>query len=362
MQKKPRILLALMGLNIGGVETHVVELAHGLQKEGYEPIVVSNGGVYVKSLEEINIKHYCVPLINKKPKNLIKSYYMLKNIILDEKIDLVHAHARIPAFVLGKLHRRMKFPFVTTAHWVFVTNFWLKRLTDWGQVTLAVSNDIRTYLMKKYDVPAKQIKVTINGISTDKFTGSIDTKNIEKEFSIDSDKQHIVYMSRLDEDRSLVAHHVLDIADEVCAVYPNVDFIIVGSGNDYQNIVKKAALVNEKIGRRAIIMTGARTDVNAFVALAKVFIGVSRSALEAMAAKKPVIIAGNEGYMGIFDKSKLQAAQLSNFTCRGEAMADAEMLASDIFSLLELSDEERTALGEFGKQVVSEHYSISKMT
>ena len=58
---------------------------------------------------------------------------------------------------------------------------------------------------------------------------------------------------------------------------------------------------------------GARVDINKCVALGDIFIGVSRAALEAMAAGKPVIIAGNEGYIGIFNESTYPIALETNF-------------------------------------------------
>ena len=47
MEKGANILLSLMQLNIGGAETHVVELAKELKRKGFNVIVTSNGGVYV---------------------------------------------------------------------------------------------------------------------------------------------------------------------------------------------------------------------------------------------------------------------------------------------------------------------------
>ncbi len=47
-------------------------------------------------------------------------------------------------------------------------------MTDWGQLTVAVSNDIKTYLIDNYQVPASDISVTINGIDTDKFSNQIE--------------------------------------------------------------------------------------------------------------------------------------------------------------------------------------------
>ena len=46
-----KILMATMGLDIGGAETHIVELAKELKSEGHDIAIVSNGGVYVPEVE-----------------------------------------------------------------------------------------------------------------------------------------------------------------------------------------------------------------------------------------------------------------------------------------------------------------------
>lgn len=45
-----KILMATMGLDIGGAETHIVELAKELKAEGHDIVVASNGGVYVPEI------------------------------------------------------------------------------------------------------------------------------------------------------------------------------------------------------------------------------------------------------------------------------------------------------------------------
>lgn len=158
LKQGANILLALMQLNIGGAETHVVELAKELKRRGFNVFVVSNGGVYVKELEEAGIKHFNAPLKNKNPFNMLRSARLLAQIIKNEKIDIVHSHARIPSFILGRLHKIMKFPFVTSAHWVFTTKYGLKYITDWGEKVVAVSEDIKTYLMDNYKIPESDIR------------------------------------------------------------------------------------------------------------------------------------------------------------------------------------------------------------
>ncbi len=361
MKKGANILLSLMQLNIGGAETHVVELAKELKRKGFNITVTSNGGVYVKELEEAGIKHYNVPLQNKNPINMLKAASLLKKIIIEEKIDIVHSHARIPSFILGKLHKRMKFPFVTTAHWVFNTGYGLKYITDWGEKTVAVSEDIKTYLMDNYHVPEGDINVTINGIDTDKFSPDTDCSDIKKELGISDGDNVITYVSRLDESRSLVAKQLIEVVPELDKAIDNLKIIVVGAGDDFNNVKAAADKVNAEIGRDVIALTGARTDINKLIAPCKLFVGVSRAALEAMAAQKPVIIAGNEGYIGLFDDSKLTVGIDTNFCCRGCEQSTGEIIKRDILKFFAMSGGEQLKLGEYGRELIKREYSVSRM-
>lgn len=362
MQYNYKILLALMGLEIGGAETHVVELAKGLKKRGFNIIVASNGGVFVKELVNNGIKHYKVPLHNKMPYNVLKSYSLLRKIIIREKIDLVHAHARIPAFICNVLQKQLGFPYVTTAHWVFTTRWGLKYITNWGQKTIAVSEDIKDYLMVNYGVPESLIAVTINGINTETFSPDISFDDIINEFNIDTNNTHIVSTSRLSKDKSDAAFQLVRIAEDLANEIDNLDIIIVGEGNAFANLKALADSVNEKLGRRVIILTGGRTDINKFIALADLFIGISRAALEAMSAEKPVILAGNEGYIGIFDEDKLKISMSTNFTGRGMGMSEESLLKEDILEvLLEMDDDQKESMGKFGKSIIDKYYSIDRM-
>ena len=94
-----KALLVLMGMEIGGAETHVLELSSALKARGVDVLIASNGGIYTNELEKMGIKHFTLPLHNKKIGNLIKSYIGLKKIIKKEKPDVVHGHARIPSLI-----------------------------------------------------------------------------------------------------------------------------------------------------------------------------------------------------------------------------------------------------------------------
>jgi len=361
MNRKRTILMALMGLEIGGAETHVVELAKELSRQGYDIAVVSNGGVYVSELEAAGIRHYRAPMHKRNPFLMLAALVRLHRIIRMEKPDVVHAHARIPAFLCGLLRPWMGFPFVTSAHWVFRVNGSLKLLTNWGQRTVAVSEDIRDYLKENYGVPDEQIIVTINGIDTEKFSPAVSGRRVREEFGLAPEGPVLSYVSRMDESRALVARQLVELAPRLRRAVPGLQLLIAGGGDAFEEISARAAAVNEAEGCRCVVMTGARTDINEIVAAGDLFVGVSRAALEAMSAAKPVIVAGNEGYLGLFGPDRLALAQASNFCCRGCPPSEPEALARDIIQAFAMSREERDALGDYGRQVIFEHYSVRRM-
>ena len=356
-----KILMATMGLDIGGAETHIVELAKQLKTMGHDVVVVSNGGVYVPEIEAAGIRHYAAPLHRRSVGCMLQSMRILRKVIREEKPDLVHAHARIPGFLCGILHKRMKFPFVTTAHWVFQTGGGLRHLTDWGQRTVAVSDDIKAYLIREYGIPAQHISVTINGIDTRKFSPEVSGERVLQEFGLDPEKPVVSYVSRMDEDRALVARQLVEIAPELDRQVPGVQLLIAGGGNVFEPLKAMADQVNEKLGRRMIAMTGPRTDINEIVAAGDMFVGVSRAALEAMAAAKPVIVAGNEGYQGLFGPDKLEEARLGNFCCRGLELSEPRRLLRDVTEVLQMPADRLQGLGAYGRQVIFDYYSVRRM-
>lgn len=356
-----KVLMATMKLDIGGAETHIVELSKALKRRGIDVYVASAGGAYERELADAGIKHVYVPMSDKNPKDVYTAYKTLKNFIIENKIDVVHGHARIPCFILNLIRKSVNFRFVTTAHWVFSLKFPYRYITKWGDRSLSVSDDIKKYLIDNYGIKPGNIRVTINGIDTQKFSKDTDYSDIAAEFELSNDKRRIVYVSRMDEDRSFVAHKLIEIAPALDKQINNLEILIVGGGNDFDNMKRKADAVNDSLRKPLIKYTGSRTDINKFVASGEIFVGVSRAALEAMAAEKPSIIAGNEGYIGIFDKDKLDISIDTNFCCRGCKQVNPDILAQDILKLMNMSDEQRDELGAYSKSIIEEYYSIDTM-
>ena len=360
-----KILMALMSLDIGGAETHVMELTLELLRQGHQVVLASGGGVYVEPLEAAGATHICIPMNQRSPLLMWRSLRRLYRVIQREQPDLVHAHARIPAFLCGLLQKRMHFPFITTAHGTFEVTRLLRIMTNWGDRTVAVSEDIKTYLTTQYQLPEDQIHITVNGLNTQRFRPGLNAPQLRQELGL-GDGPVVMLVGRLDTSSTHSAECLISAAPELLAAFPTIELVIVGGGTREAALRKIAEAMNARCGREAVHLTGPRADVAQLLSLCTVFVGVSRSALEAMSEEKPVILAGNpaygQGYLGILTPDRFQEAQRSNFCCRGCPEVTPEALAQDVISLLRSTDKERSALGSFGRTQVMAHYSISRMT
>ena len=360
--KGKKILMATMGMQIGGAETHILELSKALKLMGHDVTVCSNGGVYVAQLEEAGIRHVHVPLHKRSISTIVKGYFGLRRFILKENFDVVHAHARIPSFLCGLICKNgKKIPFCTTAHFTFQTGGMAGRLTNWGKHSLAVSEDIREYLLENYDLKREEISLTINGIDPKRFSPEVTGKQVREEFQIPQDAPLLLHVSRLDDSPGMVAEKLIAITPALLEQVPNLHMLIVGGGTRLEEFTQKAKLINETVGRQAVVLTGGRTDIADCIGAADIFVGVSRAALEALSMEKPVLLSGHQGHGGIFSQEKLEISQQTNFCYRGLALPTEESLLEDSLSLLHMTAEEKKALGAYGRQVVGEHYSTQKM-
>ncbi|MDP3386223.1 MAG: glycosyltransferase [Eubacteriales bacterium] len=332
-----KVLQCLMSLEIGGAETHVVELSKYLAKKGYEVIVASNGGTYEKELVDAGVKVIRIPMHSKKPFFIVQSLFLLNKLIRNFRPDIVHAHARIPGLYVSIFEKIYNFRMVTTVHGKFKINWLLKHITQWGKEIFVVSEDLKAYLIENYPVERANIFNTVNGIDTDRFYPSI-ASEIEYD---------IIHVSRLDQGTSKTAEMLIDYTRE-----SNVNVLVVGSGSELDNLREKSAEIYN------ISFQGATNRVDLELRKAKVFVGISRSALEAMSMNMPVVLSGDYGYMGIMQSSVLDEAIQNNFTARVSTNLDYEKLRQDLDVILKMSPE----LFSWERDFIQNHYSISKMS
>ncbi|GHV15461.1 hypothetical protein FACS1894219_12350 [Clostridia bacterium] len=97
--KSLKILMLTMSMGYGGAETHILELTRYLAASGYTVRVVSAGGSYEDALREAGAEHVYAPLETHNIGKMAASRRIIRREIQSFRPDIVHAHARIPAFV-----------------------------------------------------------------------------------------------------------------------------------------------------------------------------------------------------------------------------------------------------------------------
>ncbi len=355
-----KIFMATMGLDIGGAETHIVELAKALQERGHQVSIASAGGVFVAEIEEAGVVHHCIPMNSRNLGSMLSAKGQLKALILKEKPDIVHAHARIPAFLCGQLQKKLKFPFVTTAHGVYSTQGILRYITNWGQHTLAVSQDIQDYLQQAYHLAPQHISQTINGVDTEKFApSSQEYEALRQDLGIVSQKV-LCHVCRLDKGNDLVAEQLISLGDTWHK--EGIQVLLVGAGNRFQELSALAEAGNQRWGAKVLVLAGARSDVGDLLQISQLFVGVSRAALEAMAVELPVVLAGAQGFGGLFQADLLPLAVESNFCFRGNGLPQESQLCQEILKGFALTPSQRQELGALGRALVQQSYSVERMT
>jgi glycosyltransferase involved in cell wall biosynthesis len=360
----PTILLAAMALDLGGAETHVISLARELRRRGHKVMVASAGGRMVSMLQEAGIPHVPVPMGSRNPLELLRAYRRLSALLTEANVGLVHAHARIPAWLASLAIKGRPVPFVTTYHGVYNAGFPWKYLTTFGQRTIAVSDDVQRHLVGPLGCPPDQIRVIPNGFDTDLFRPGLDLAPLISEFGVARSGRHVVHASRLDDQFADVALALLKALPAVDREQPGTHLWILGDGNRVDEVRRLAAETNRQMGRSAATATGARLDVPLFFNLADVVVAVARTAIEAMSCARPVVVAGQGGYRGILTPDKLDEFAGANFTARegGRPLDPAEMAAEVIRLLKPAAAPERERMGEAGRQYVVDHYSIEAIT
>ncbi len=146
------ILQVLPALKVGGVERGTTEFAIYLKQQGHKPVVISAGGPLVDELKAHKISHI---QLNVGRKSIGSLFFIkkLRQIMLDLKVDVVHARSRLPAWLcywaLKGLKASEKPHFVTTLHGLHSVNRYSSIMAR-GDAVIAVSKTAEDYLYKHF--------------------------------------------------------------------------------------------------------------------------------------------------------------------------------------------------------------------
>ena len=167
------VLQVLPALKTGGVERGTVDVAAAVVAAGGRAIVASAGGRMEKELNRAGAEHVPMRVGRKTPGHILRNAGRLAALIREERVDIVHARSRAPAWSARAAARRTGIPFVTTFHGVYNFRGPLKkawnRIMTRGDRVIAISGYVADHVSQHYRIPPERIAVIHRGVDLDLF-------------------------------------------------------------------------------------------------------------------------------------------------------------------------------------------------
>ncbi len=363
-KKSPVVLQIIPSLGAGGAEQGCIDVAAGLVKAGATSIVVSNGGYRVPELLRAGSTHIDLPVHSKNPLVMWQNIGRIRKIIRDNNVDIVHARSRAPAWSAWKACQNTKARFMTTCHAPFNISGDMKRFYNSsiarGEVVIAISNYVREYLLKNYQIHESKIRIIHRGVAIEKFhpssVGPTHLIKLSSEWRLPDGCLIVMMPGRLTRWKG---HLVL--IDAIASLgRDDVFCVMVGDDqgrSEYRQEVEAAIIAKNLEGRVRIVpqckdMPAAYMLSNVVVSASTDPEGFGRVPIEAQAMGRPVIATRHGGAMETI---------IENETGYLVEPGNAVELAAAIEKALSMDDTAKYAMAERAMTHIRDHFTKDQM-
>lgn len=343
-----KVLVYPHTMEIGGSQLNAIELAAGVRDLGHEVTVVSEPGPLVARVREAGIEH--VPLDPGRRRPSPATVRLLRGLVAERGIDVMHGYEWPPGLEAFHTARRGRgVAAVCTVMSMAVAPFLPPALP-----LVVGTQEIRQGVLARRGrrpgavhliEPPVDVRANVPGHPADAFRAR---------FGLGPGHLDVVVVCRLVPELKLEG--VLT-AVEVVGRLPELPLrlIIVGDGPSRELVETRAVEINERLGRRAVVLTGQLDDPRPAYAAASIALGMGGSALRALAFARPLIVQGERGFFELLTPESSEAFLRRGWY--GVGGAGAERLAA-ILRELAAGEGRRKELGDYGRQLVTERFSL----
>lgn len=339
----------------GGAETVMASVASGLDTSRYRSVVcLFRDGWLRERCEGLGLETHVVRMNGMLDLEWLRRFTRL---LRERGVGLIHAH-EFGANTYGTLAGRLaRVPVVATVHGrSYYTDRRRRRLAyrvvSRAAAMVAVSEDLKRFVVERAGVSARRVRVVYNGIGPAEPVSKDATARLRADLGLHRGERVVAVVGSL---YGVKGHRfLLEATPGVLAACPSTVFLIAGRGESEAALRTQA----KSLGIDARVrFLGFRQDVPALLALCDVFVlpslseGLSIAILEAMAAARPVVatkVGGNPELVVHSETGVLVEC------------ADPAGLASAVTRLLTNPAEARR-LGENGRSRVQSRFTIGAM-
>jgi len=339
----------------GGAETVMAGIAAGLDPARYRSVVcLFRDGWLRERCEGLGLETHVLRMNGILDLHWLRQFHRL---LRERDVSLVHAHefgANTWGTMAGRLAGR---PVVATVHGrSYYADSPRRRLAyrvvSRAAVMVAVSEDVKRFVVEATGVSPRRVRVVHNGIGAPAAVSSEARARVRAELGIGDGERVVTVVGNL---YPVKGHrYLLDAAPRILALCPSTVFVLAGRGDCEAELREQARQLGVATRVRFL---GLRRDVPALLAIGDVFVqpslseGLSIAILEAMTAAKPVVttrVGGNPELVADGETGLLVEP------------ADAGALAAAVIRVLTDATEARR-LGVNGLERVRSCFSIGSM-
>lgn len=368
------ILQIIPEMEAGGAERTTVDIAEGLVAAGARALVASEGGRLIGELQAKGGVWLDFPAATKNPLAMLANARRLARLIHAQRIDLVHARSRAPAWVALAACRMTGTPFVTTYHGSYNGRSAPKLLYNSvmarGDVVIANSTYTAGLIAARFGKAVSRIRVIPRGTDMAKFTrGAVSPDRVaalRADWKVGPHERVVLLAARL---TGWKGQKVLIEAARLLLDQNVHDFAVVLAGDAQGRdgyVGELDRLIAERNLAGVVRRVGHVTDVPAALMASSVVTVPStepeafgRVAVEAQAMGVPVVVSDH----GAVPETVLAPPQVGPEARTGWRVppGDAAALAAAIRAAFDLRPSARDALAARARQFVEQNLGLERM-
>ncbi len=366
------VLQILPRLDAGGAERTTIDVAAAIVQAGGRALVACDGGRLVSELQVLGGVWLPFPAAAKNPFRMLYNVRKLARLIVDERVDVVHARSRAPAWVALGATRIVERPLVTTYHGAYAGGSALKlrynSVMARGDAVIANSHYTADSIEKLFPFARDKLRVIYRGANLSAFSaGAVDPARVtqlREAWGVAPHERVVLLAARL---TGWKGQRVL-IEAAAKLHLEGVRYVLAGDPQGRDGYVREIDRLIEARGLRSVVsrVGHCRDMPAAFLAASVVAVpstepeAFGRSAVEAQAMGTPVVVSD----LGAVPETVLAPPEVGAEARTGWRVpaGDVDALAQALKAALSLGATARDALARRARAHVESHFSLEQMT
>ena len=274
VKQKIRILQGIRQGKIGGGESYLLSLVENLDRDNFEPVVLSfTDGPMVERLRSSGISTHVIP--TEKPFD-VRVWGKVEKLIGQEKIDIVHAHGTRANSNMFWAARQRHLPIIYTCHaWSFHVDQHpvIKKIRIWSEDFLTsrasvnicgsqANRDTARQLFRNFDA-----EIIHNSVDAQKFNPYNEYRDVRPELGIGENDLVIASIARFTLQKQPL--RLIEAFSLMARQVPQAKLLMVGEGE----LKEKAMVLIDSLGLQdRVILLPFRTDVPELLAATDIFV------------------------------------------------------------------------------------------